>query len=229
MQLKTATQQDISSFARDLFNNKRSDFSTFEEAAQFSVQHIYENFLDDAGQPMFALVRVFRACLPSELPPEQDSPPSDDPQWLALFGTAGDEPAWNDRLQSVGHRIIPAGAFSTPMLKASFEALGFASLTETEFVRNVGSLASYTKYFHVEKAEGSPYIVAQDNFVKPYGIQSVVGIGSPFASGAFYMCLGFSKKTITDDEANRFSQLSPFISTLLANYNSKKLWNDPKA
>ena len=229
MQLKTATQQDISSFARALFHKKRNDFSTFEEAAQFSVKHIYESFLDDVGEPMFALVRVFRACTPSELPPEQDSPPSDDPKWLALFGTVGTEPAWNDRLQSIGHRIIPAGAFSTPMLKASFEALGFASLGETEFVRNVGATASYTKFFHVEEADGSPYIVAQDEFVKPYGIQSVIGIGSPFASGAFYMCLGFSKKSITNDEAQRFSQLSPFISTLLANYDSKKLWNDPKA
>lgn len=229
MYIDQASEQEFSQFARKLFQEKRKSFDTFEEAAQFCVQQIYDTALDSKGNRAFALVRIFRACLPSELPPEQGTPPSDDEKWLSLFGTVGDEDNWNDRLKSEGHRIIPAGAFSTPMLKASFEALGFASLGETEFVRNVNPVASYTKYFHVEEANGSPYIVAQDEFVKPYGIQSVIGIGSPFASGAFYMCLGFSKTTIDKTAAGNFAQMSPFISTLLATYDTKQLWNAVEA
>ena len=226
MNLNTATDQEVSNFARELFLKHRNTFKTFEEIASFCTQRIYENFVDDENESMFALVRVFRACRPSELPPEEVEPPSNNDTFLCLFGSTGDKPEWNDRRKSSMHRVIPADAFTTPMLKAAFDSIEITSVVNTNFIRNASEQATYAKYFHVENAEDSPYIVDQENFVEPYGIQSVVGIGSPFASGSFYLCLAFSKYAINEVSAKRFAMMSPFISTMLASYDARQLWNE---
>ncbi|MEO1645323.1 MAG: hypothetical protein AAFR67_09060 [Chloroflexota bacterium] len=130
-------------------------------------------------------------------------------------------------MQSVGHRLLPAGAFETPMLKAAFEQIGVRK-SEDDDNAFIMPAAYMSDFFHVEKAAGSNYIVAQDEFVKPYGIQSVVGIGSSFASRAFYLMLAFATKPIDADNAKKFAVLSPHVSTLLASYaNRDTFWQTP--
>jgi hypothetical protein len=86
--------------------------------------------------------------------------------------------------------------------------------------------AYMTNYFHVPQAPGSPFIPAQDEFVRPYGVQSVIGIGGEFVSQSFYIALCFSKVAINEDDARKFTELSAFLSTMLAIYDGKGvLWN----
>lgn len=222
MNFLSATAADVTQWGRDQLNQNRDKFATFEEAAQHIVRAIYDEFRNTQDERMFALVRIFRLANEHQLPPEEST--DAEGQWLTLCGTVGDETAWCNRLESAGHRVIPAGAFTTPMLKAAFEQIGLVKRdTPDEFLHEASFMANY---FHVEQANGSPYIVAQDEFVIPYKIQSVVGIGSPFASKAFYMCVSFSKTRINAADAKKFAELSPYISTLMASYDKvEALWN----
>ena len=66
--------------------------------------------------------------------------------------------------------------------------------------------------------------------MKPYKIQSVVGIGSPFLSQSFYLLLGFSHVSIDEEDAHKFSQLAPYISSLLAVYDQRGIiWTEAGA
>ena len=218
----------LQSYGRELFRSNRDQWENFEQAAQAACEQIYNEFKED-GDSIFALVRIFRLSNSDTLPPEEDSTMAGG-HWLTLMGTYGDEPEWCNRMKSQGHRVIPAGAFGTPMLKAVFEQtnLDVKSLEEGEDIEPTIIMdgSQLTKFFHVEDAKNSPYIVAQDEFVKPYNIKSVVGIGSAFVSNSLYVCIGFSKITLDKEMAENFASLSPFLSTLMSLYDSRgKLWS----
>jgi hypothetical protein len=68
--------------------------------------------------------------------------------------------------------------------------------------------------------------VEQDDFVKRYNIQSVLGIGCTFDSGSFHLTLFFSKIQFSNTDVQLLMQLSPFISSLLATYDEKgRYWD----
>ncbi len=224
MQFIQATEQEVTQYARTLFADNIDKWKSFEEVTDFIVNQIYKDFVNESDQKIFELVRIFRMVQSDNLPPEglEDVPES--PEWLALVATAGREDAWNSRLTSAGHRLLPSAAFTTPMLKAAFEQIGLNQEHTTEdFMKSAGLMANF---FHVEHAPDSPYIVAQDEFVKPYGIKSVVGIGSPFIGGSMYMLLGFASTKLDKEIAEKVSNLALFIGTLLSNYeeSERPIW-----
>ena len=47
--------------------------------------------------------------------------------------------------------------------------------------------------FHVPEAVGSPYIPAQNEFVIPYGVQSVLGFGGMLSTGDLFAVILFAK------------------------------------
>ncbi len=223
--LNQTNENAIQQYARELFKTYQPQDLTFEMLSQKLMHNIYDDFGDEQGQRIFILTRIFRLCKYLELPPEahNEIDSSSGKFWLALCGTVGDEPAWNNRHQSQGHRIIPGGAFQTPMLKAVFEQMALENQAEEGLKLEDYNIAE--RFFHVEKAPGSPNIVAQAEFVDRYGVQSVMGIGSPFISGSLYFALFFSRSTITRQQADMFARITPFISTLLARQDSKNhLW-----
>jgi len=228
MKLSEISDNSVQNWGKKLFLKYQDNNLSFEEVAQQSVQEIYDSFTDDAGNRAFALVRIFRLSKPDEMPPEEAQAPGADPYWLTLMGTVGDEAPWNSRLESQGHRLLPAGVFETPMLSAAFSQLGFEVEGIIEKSELLKSGSSYTQYFHVEHAAGSPFIVAQEEFVTPYNIKSVIGIGSIFTTRQFYMCLAFSKVHISEQMATAFTQISPYLSTIMARHDALgKLWKEP--
>lgn len=237
MDFFNATKQDLQLFGKQLFQENRGKWTTFEQTSNFIVNHVRNTLTDSQGQPIFALLRIFKLVTPQQVPPEGLKTVPQAEQYLALMGTTGLQPAWNDRHQSTGHRLIPAGAFTTPMLKAAFEQIGLqrtnppndsdedneSSVNENgQFIQTAAYMSDF---FHVEQALGSPYIVVQEDFVQRYNIQSVVGIGSLFATRSFYLMIGFSTVSINRENAEKFAVLSPYISTLLATYaQPENLW-----
>jgi hypothetical protein len=226
--LSQTNETEIQRYARELFKTYQQQDLTFETLSQKLMHNVYDDFCNEQGQRIFILTRIFRLCKYLELPPEAHSEidSSSGKFWLALCGTVGDEPAWNNRHQSQGHRIIPGGAFQTPMLKAVFEQMALEkTLQEGESGIKLEDYNIAERFFHVETAPGSPYIVAQEDFVNRYGVHSVIGIGSPFISGSFYFALFFARATITRPQAELFARITPFISTLLARQDAKNhLW-----
>ncbi|MEO1288936.1 MAG: hypothetical protein AAFV93_14310 [Chloroflexota bacterium] len=219
---------DFKKFGHTLFTNERDKHSSFEGGAQAACQHMYESIKDENGEPAFSLIRIFRSCTNEELPPEQVSNQMNE-RWLALMGTYGYEHNWRDRLKSQGHRVLPTGAFETPMLSETFRQINLnvdAYIEGDSLVPNfLQETDEHYKYFYVPKASGSPYIDVQDEFVERYGIESVVGFGLVLISGAFYVCLSFSRIPISKQMALNYVQISPYLSTLLAAYETRGvLW-----
>ncbi|MBC7999700.1 MAG: histidine kinase, partial [Leptolyngbya sp.] len=62
--------------------------------------------------------------------------------------------------------------------------------------------------FFVPNAVDSPYIYQQEDFVKPYGVKSVLGFGGILSAGQIFAVLLFSKATIKKEIAQRFKPLA---------------------
>jgi signal transduction histidine kinase len=75
-----------------------------------------------------------------------------------------------------------------------------------------------TGVFHIPQAEGSPHIPAQQEFVIPFGIRSVVGFGGVLPDGSLFVVIGFAKKDISGDVAQLFSDLSHSTRIALLSY-----------
>jgi hypothetical protein len=224
LDLHSSDLKAIDEFGRTLMSTYRSTLNSFEEAAIVCVKAIYDEFRQPNGQHTFALVRIYRLCRFDELLPELQAIATPDvPYWMALMGTVGNEPTWCDRRTSQGHKAIRAVGDRSPMLTAAFEQIGLNKII-TERAVDTNSLQMqettlFTSYFHVPHALGSPFIPAQHEFVEPYHIQSVVGVGSAFLSNSIHLTLCFADTFLDEDSARKFSELSTYISTLLAIYD----------
>lgn len=220
---------DIEDYGRSHLQEYQDNLLSFEDAAQITTESIFKTFRTVEDNPFFALVRIFRfgprGDVNEALLSQSDT---DATYWLTLMGSYGLEDAWCHRTGSIGHQLIPADSPATPMLRAAFDQIGLTfgrpqSLNTITLQGSSGSTLS--QYFHVEQALGSPYIPAQDEFVDPYSIQSVLGIGCPFRDQSAYVCIAFSTEAINAEQADMFNSLNPFVGTLLATYNESRLWH----
>ena len=195
------------------------DVRSMTEAAERAVRFFHDELVDDEGVPACPLVRFFKTHLYSDLSPELQAETrrlepaadsmSDRLRCLTLLATRGLEPDWNAPERSRGHRVIPLTSVEVveqaPMISQLITEMGLdigsvvkpsrALLLEKDINYNV---------FHVERAPGSPYIVAQDEFVKPYGIASVLGFGGLLSSGDMFAVILFSRVPISRDVADNF-------------------------
>jgi hypothetical protein len=227
IEINKINESSVSTFARALFNDE-TQYPSFEAVSQSVVKKIYDEFQQADGSPAFALVRVYRLTQLKELPEEITSLVDvNRERWMCLMGTYGKEEAWQSRHTSQGHKALNIGADQSPMLSAALYQLGLdvgIEYPKPALELSMDNATFMTRYFHVEKASGSPFIPAQDPFVKPYSIQSVIGIGNGFVSKSCYVLLAFAQAHISDQQARDFSQLAPFVGALLARYDAKKIW-----
>ena len=225
MILSRATAHEINSWGRALLYDHRDSLHTFEDASQYICESAFKTFVLDDGSPLFALFRVFRIGFQYELPPElQAQYKNDQDYFVMLAGTSGVEPAWCARQRSVGLQAIPMrSALLRPMFVEAFRQM------HIEWGENVspvlhGADRSLMYYFHVPEARKSPWVVDQDYFVIPYQIQSTIGIGTTFLSKSAYIAIGFARAPVDQENAEKFAQLVPHFSTLLAAYDQAPFW-----
>ncbi|MGZ8709936.1 MAG: hypothetical protein ACXW28_06905 [Thermoanaerobaculia bacterium] len=201
---------------RALFQNEPT---TLGEASQRVVDYFRSQFTDGDGHSAFALARVFKThpyhSLDAELRtfadamlPAGESAPAN-MRCLILMATSGDEPAWNSRHASAGHKAIPLTSVKmveeAPMIAQLIRQLGIDISTvvrpDPKLLLDHGDKDNV---FYIEKAAGSPYIVAQKDFVEPHGIQSVIGLGGMMATGDLFATILFSRVPITSEVADLF-------------------------
>ena len=202
---------------------------TMEQAAGYVVRYLYDNLLDkDTGERSCALVRCYkthpygalepgvRAFADGLLDGTEDTATL---RCLTLLATAGAEDDWNDRRRSVGHQAIPLASPEAvermPMVHALLHQLGV----------DVGGLASVSgreprsyDVFYVPDAVGSPLVPAQDDFVAPYGIRSVVGFGGALPDGEVFAVVLFARTRISRDTAEQFRTVTGSVSLALLPY-----------
>jgi signal transduction histidine kinase/DNA-binding response OmpR family regulator len=193
---------------------------SMEETAGRMVRYVYESFRDrETGRRSCALVRFFvtRPCdtLDGELQSIARTmlggvPESPTHKCLILLGTAGDAPEWNNRHRSERHQVFPLPSkhivSSLPMISQLITQLGIDVRCLLEPSPSTLLVAEQQAYnvFHVPVAEGSPFIPAQEKFVIPNCIKSVLGFGGLLPSGELYAVILFSRTSISQDTALLF-------------------------
>lgn len=207
--------------------------TTLEDAAARVVRYLYDSCVDEeTGERECALVRFFVTQPYRAMPPEmQDAacrilgcPPSHETMnCLALLATAGEEPAWNDRRRSLGHQAIPlpdvAMVQQVPMLAELFRSLGVdqqALVARDEALLRSAADGKMYRVFFVPEAEGSPFIPAQDTFVRPYGIRSVLGWGGVLHGGELFAVILFTHVDIPEQSADRFRHIALDVKAALS-------------
>jgi hypothetical protein len=221
---------------RDLFSDAPS---TLEDAAERAVEFFHRELVDADGASACALVRFFKTHLYDDLPedlqavaaaanPEAASLP--DLRCLTLVATRGDEPDWNSRLTSRGHRAIPLTSVEmvqqAPMIAQLITQLGLpiANVVRPSRALLLDEEQTTHNVFYVPRALGSPHIVAQEEFVVRYGIQSVLGFGGLLASGDLFAVILFSKVAISPDTADQFRVLGLNLKIAILPFARKTLF-----
>ena len=191
--------------------------------AQLVAEHLYRSLVDSAGEPACALVRLYRSERFERLEPDVQEfvrrslgeEPAGEVRCLALLGSAGDEPAWNDPALSTGHRAIPLPSEQfvsrLPMVTRLITQLGLDLGVVVSPPTGSDAVALSQRandVFHVEHAAGSPHLPAQDEFVLPHRIASAVGFGGILLTGDFFAILLFSHVPISDPVARTLKILA---------------------
>jgi hypothetical protein len=210
--------------------------ASLEEAAGRVVRYLYDGCRDaETDERECALVRFFVTQPYSAMPEEMKDaacrtlgcPPAiQTMNCLALLATAGDEPAWNDRRQSTGHQAIPLPDVGmveqVPMLAELFRSLGVdqnALVTRNGDVLFGAGDGKMYRVFFVPEAEGSPFIPAQEEFVRPYGIRSVLGWGGVLHGGELFAVILFTRVAIPEQSADRFRHVALDVKAALSLIN----------
>lgn len=218
----SSTPQDFSDFGRQLWL-KKNTFASHEQVSQYIVEQLYQEFLTDDGQPQLALVRIFRLTDVDDLPQRVRALVSaDEREVMALTGTWGIEEAWQHRSRSEGHQAVPISAIAIPDKIPMFQSvLAQLGIDIEHFYRTQELIAvgdrPYQGTFFIPDAT-VPAIPAQEGFVRPYDIQSLVGFGGFMGSEGtiMYLLYAFSQVPVSQKAAQAFFYLQEFIGTTLA-------------
>ena len=223
-----------------------SGAESMEEAAQAIVSMFHDRLKDDVtGERQCALVRCFKThqygYLPEDLAAVARGSYSGGDEIgaktavLTLLGTAGDEAAWNDRRASRGHAAIPLESVEfverAPMIAALLRQMGLgiepALYPSAEIILDAEERAF--NVFYVPDAEGDVRIPAQDSFVKPYGIKSVLGFGGLLPSGNLYAVILFARTRIPRQTADMFRTIALNVKLALLPFTRATIYTGSEA
>lgn len=212
--------------------------SSMEEVSDRLVRYLYERFQQPDGASACALVRLFVTLPYASLEPSlqqfardvsrTDLAPTT--KCLTLLGTAGDESEWNARRTSAGHQALPLvsehSVARSPMIAQLIQQLGVeikALLGDPQLLMDAEQHSF--NVFYVPAAQGSPYIPAQQQFVKPYRVQSVLGFGGLLPTGEMYATILFSKMAIPRESAELFKPLALNVKVALLPFAGGKVFS----
>lgn len=171
-----------------------------------------------------------------------------DTRCLTLLATCGQTPEWSDRTKSHGHRAIPIDspdlATELPMIALLCKQFGIESNSVSDVVLSSPDRMSQAvatedsdvvmdqdqatfNVFFVPDAVGSPYIYAQEEFVKPFGIKSVLGFGGILSAGQIFAVILFSRASIKREVAQRFKPLALSTKNALLQVPQDKVFDLP--
>jgi hypothetical protein len=205
--------------------------TNMEECAQNITRRLYDEFLDNENRrPQCVLVRCFKTHVLGQLPhdlralagqaaPEQTL--DDATKCLVLLGTSGIRPEWNARQSSASHQAIPLPSPKIvarfPMIAQVLTQLGVdvAKVLRPSTGVFVDTHEELYNVFYVEDAHDSPHIPAQQAFVVPYRVQTVLGLGGMLPSGDMFMIVMFTRVKLPRDKAELFKPLAISVKNAL--------------
>jgi hypothetical protein len=201
-----------------------ADAPCLETAAGRITQYLMTHLVDQqTHEQQCALVRFFKTHPFADLPVPlqefargvlEERQYGPEVRCLTLLGSAGIEPEWNGRAGSKGHQAIPLPSVqivsAAPMIASLIRQLGLdiSAVIEPSPALFVERGQRSFNVFHVPQALGSPYLPAQDQFVKPCGIQSVLGCGGLLSTGDLFALILFSRTAIDRGVAEMFATVA---------------------
>ena len=212
-----------------------------EEAAQAIVSMFHDRLVEGrSGERNCALVRCFKTHRFGSLPEElrmvaQAAVPhgevvSANTAVLTLLATAGDEAGWNDRRASRRHAAVPLESVEfverAPMIAALLQQMGLgiepALYPSAEMILDAERRTF--NVFYVPDAVGDLRIPAQDSFVKPYGIMSVLGFGGILPSGDLFAVIMFSRTRVPRETADLFRTIALNVKLALLPFTRRTIY-----
>jgi hypothetical protein len=245
--LEHLTTDDMAAIGHDLRSlGERAPHR--QAVAERIVRYFYESFrIPATGNPACVLVRCFQTCPYARLPLEyqyaaeellEAMPSRPEMRCLALLATCGSKLVWNDVATSTNHQSIPLPSVEvvkrTPMIARLLDEMGVplervvvppASpdfLLDRADDRSGDPASDLFNVFHVERALDSPFIPAQDDFVKPYGVHSVLGVGGLLSDGELFVVLLFLRAPISRSVAELFRTLALSARAAMLNFPADK-------
>jgi hypothetical protein len=238
---------DLSRFSDDemyacalALRNMDKHSQNIEDVASGMVRHLYENLIDrQTGQRACALVRFFMTCPFMELSAELQSAAQEivsgrsivsTTKCLTLMATAGDEPQWNSRKSSTGHKAIPLVdrdfISRAPMISQLIHQFGLDVNMLLEPDPDILMDLEKTTFnvFYVPEAVGSAHIPAQTEFVVPYQIKSVLGFGGMLPSGNLFAIILFTKTKVSPEAAELFKWISAYARISVASLDKRAVF-----
>ncbi len=198
---------------------------SMEELAQAIAAYLYDNLGEpQTGEKSCALARFYKTHDFGQLPillrgfarnAAGGVPIQPETKCLTLLATVGDRPEWNDRARSLRHQAIPLLSEQmvrqSPMIASLIQQMGLqirdVIAPGQGLLMEDANKRSYN-VFYVPEAGGSPYIPAQQDFVAPYGIRSVIGFGGLLPSQELFVVILFSKTAISAEAASLFKSIA---------------------
>jgi len=192
---------------------------SMQEVAEGVVRYLYDHLLDDTGTRSCVLVRLFLTLPYAQLNSDlrlfgdrlmdghQLTP---DTKCLTLLATIGEDPAWNSPRNSVGHQAIPLPSEHVideiPMISQLIRQFGLDASTVLRPDPKLLLEIDQKKYnvFHVPEARGSTFIPAQESFVIPHDVRSVLGYGGMLPTGNMFAVLMFTRVEVPHNTAEMF-------------------------
>ncbi|NUM56104.1 MAG: hypothetical protein HUU46_20885 [Candidatus Hydrogenedentes bacterium] len=215
-----------------------ASLNCMESAAEHVVDYFYENFRNGTtGSRNCVLVRFYLTVPFGELEPDLQlfaSTISDcgslraSTKCMTLLATRGDDPAWNSRISSVGHKAIPLPSVDVvskmPMMYQLVRQLGIELSDFLDPTPELFLEMEQRNYnvFHVPTALNSPHIPAQDNFVVPFGIRSVLGFGGLLPGGELFAVILFARDEIPLESAQMFKTVALNIKTAILKFSVER-------
>jgi len=218
-----------------------TEATSMEKAAQAVTRYLYENLRKrNSDNLSCVLVRFFRTLIYARLATDLreassqtsvSAEISEDTKCLTLLATVGDDPRWNSRHTSTGHKCIPliseAIVERFPMISQLIRQLG---LTTSELLRTTPELIKELDQrnfgvFHVPMAINSPFVPAAD-FVASHGVSSVLGFGGMLPDGDLFAVIIFARIAIPSSTADMFRTIALNLKVALLDLLDKPVFAD---
>ena len=212
---------------------------SMEEVAIRTVRYLYEHLVDEGGERSCALVRFFKTHPYAALAKEDrryvrnvlgGEPASPEMKCLTLLATAGEQAQWNSRQSSASHRSIPLASedivSQAPMIARLITQFGLevGAVLRAEAGLLVEAEQRTYNVFFVPEAMNSPYIPAQEQFVVPFRIRSVIGFGGLLPTGDLFAVILFSRATLERGTADLFKPLALNVKVAILPFDSGRVF-----
>lgn len=210
-----------------------------EALATKIVDYLYEQCLSDDKKEHCLLIRFFRTVsyrlLPQKLKKELGlgetlgGPiPRANTSYLTLLATRGKNPQWNDPALSKEHRCISLFSenvvLQAPMIAQLIKQLGIkvSSVVDPAPVDFVKPSDKTYHALYIEDARDNSNIPSQGEFVKKYGVRSVVGFGSLLPTGDMFSVVMFLDVTVSAQVADNIAKLAGAVENAINEMRSGK-------